>query len=62
RVRAERDPVAWQDALDRLRQAAEADENVMHALIDAVRAYATVGEITNCLRGVFGEHRALLVV
>ena len=34
----------------------------MDALIDAVGAYATLGEITNCLRGVYGEHQALLVV
>jgi methylmalonyl-CoA mutase N-terminal domain/subunit len=34
----------------------------MPALLDAVRAYATLGEITNKLRRVFGEHQALLVV
>ncbi|HEX5167146.1 MAG TPA: methylmalonyl-CoA mutase family protein [Thermomicrobiales bacterium] len=62
RVRADRNPVAWRAALDNLEQTARRDENVMDALIDAVRAYATIGEITNCLRGVYGEHRALLVV
>jgi methylmalonyl-CoA mutase N-terminal domain/subunit len=62
RVRAERDPVAWQQSLDALEHAARNDENVMPFLIDAVRAYATLGEITNCLRGVYGEYRQLLVV
>lgn len=62
RVRSERDPVAWREALDGLEAAARRDENVMPALIDAVLAYATIGEITNCLRGVYGEHQALLVV
>ncbi|MDQ3548444.1 MAG: methylmalonyl-CoA mutase family protein [Chloroflexota bacterium] len=62
RVRAERNHVEWQASLDNLEQAARRDDNVMDALIDAVSAYATIGEITNCLRGVYGEHRALLVV
>jgi methylmalonyl-CoA mutase N-terminal domain/subunit len=62
RVRAQRDRVAWRDSLDRLEAAARADENIMDALIAAVAALATIGEITDCLRGVFGEHRALLVV
>jgi methylmalonyl-CoA mutase, N-terminal domain len=62
RVRAERDPVRWRESLDRLEQVARADGNVMPALIEASNAYATVGEITNCLRRVYGEHRQLLVV
>jgi methylmalonyl-CoA mutase N-terminal domain/subunit len=61
-VRAERDPSAWQAALDNLDRVARAGENTMPALIDAVNAYATLGEITNCLRRVYGEHQALLVV
>jgi len=62
RVRSERNPIEWQEAMDRLESAARRDENVMEPLIDAVRAYATIGEITNCLRRVYGEHQALLVV
>jgi methylmalonyl-CoA mutase, N-terminal domain len=62
RVRAERNPIHWQASMDALEHAARAGVNVMPALIDAVNAYATVGEVTNCLRGVFGEHRQLLVV
>jgi methylmalonyl-CoA mutase N-terminal domain/subunit len=62
RVRADRDPVAWAATLSRLEEAARGDENVMPALIDAVRAYATVGEISDRLRAVWGEHRELITV
>ncbi|MGZ8527442.1 MAG: acyl-CoA mutase large subunit family protein [Candidatus Limnocylindrales bacterium] len=62
RVRAERDPAAWAAALDRLGAAAAGDDNVMPALIDAVRAHATVGEISDRLRAAWGEHRELITV
>ena len=61
RVRAERDPAAWAAALARLGPRA-GEENVMPALIEAVRAYATVGEISDRLRAVWGEHRELITV
>jgi methylmalonyl-CoA mutase N-terminal domain/subunit len=62
RVRAERDPVAWAAAMDRLEAAARSDENVMPALIEAVKAYATVGELSDRLRSAWGEHRELITV
>jgi methylmalonyl-CoA mutase N-terminal domain/subunit len=62
RVRAERDPAAWTAALARLDEAAGGDGNVMPALIEAVRAYATVGEISDRLRAAWGEHRELITV
>ncbi len=62
RVRAERDPEAWAAALERLAAAASASDNVMPALIDCVRAYATVGEISDRLRATWGEHRELVTV
>ena len=62
RVRAERDPAAWAAALDRLGAAATGDDNVMPALIEAVRAHATVGEISDRLRAAWGEHRELITV
>lgn len=62
RVRAERDERTWQAAMTELERVSVAGENVMPALIDAANAYATVGEITSCLRTVYGEHRQLLVV
>ncbi|MFC7441019.1 acyl-CoA mutase large subunit family protein [Laceyella putida] len=43
--------------LERLKQAAAGTENVMPFILDAVKAYATVGEICHTLRGVFGEYK-----
>ena len=58
RVRAERDRQKVQDTLQALRNAAT-DENVntMPFIIDAVKAYATVGEISDALRDVFGTYQ-----
>ena len=56
-VKAERDEEAVEVALAALKDAAEGDENVMPYIVDAVKAYASVGEICNALRDVFGEHQ-----
>ncbi len=45
-------------ALDDLRDAAaDPSTNIMPATVEAVRAYATIGEVFGVLRGVFGEYR-----
>ena len=62
RVRAERDPAAWERTLRRLEDAAGGEENLLPALIEAVEAYATVGEISDRLRTAWGEHRELITV
>ena len=62
RLRAERDPAAWEAALGRVADVARGDENLMPTLVEAVRAYATVGEISNTLRAAWGEHRELVTV
>ena len=62
RVRAERDPAAWAAALARLEDAARGDVNLMEPIIEAVGAYATVGEISDRLRAVWGVHRELITV
>jgi methylmalonyl-CoA mutase N-terminal domain/subunit len=62
RVRAERNPAAWEASLTRLEEAARGGENLMPPLIDAVKAYATVGEISDRLRTAWGEHRELITV
>jgi len=49
-------------ALDKLYDAADRDENLMPTIIEAVKDYATLGEIINVLRSVFGEYRALIVI
>ena len=57
RVRSERDAAAVAAALERLRVAAEGTENLMDPILDAVNAYATLGEITGVFRRVFGEYQ-----
>ena len=53
-TRARRDEGAVAKALDNIRKAAETNENTMPATIEAVREYATLGEICSALRDVFG--------
>lgn len=55
-VRARRDNAAALDALDRVEAAARVDENLMPRIIHAVESYATLGEISDRLRRVFGEY------
>jgi methylmalonyl-CoA mutase N-terminal domain/subunit len=59
RLRAARDSAAAERALTQLREAAEGDDNLMPAIIEAVHAYCSLGEICGALRGVFGEYKAL---
>ncbi|HUF57302.1 MAG TPA: methylmalonyl-CoA mutase [Thermohalobaculum sp.] len=58
RVRAERDEMACQAALDALRETARGEGNLLAAAIEAVRARATVGEVSQAMEDVFGRHRA----
>jgi methylmalonyl-CoA mutase, N-terminal domain len=58
-VRASRDATAWRGALDAVTAAARDGSNLMPALIRAVESHATVGEISDGLRTVFGEHKEL---
>lgn len=56
RTRDQRDAGAVANALDKLRRAAQDNENTMPATIEAVRAYATLGEICSALRDVYGVY------
>jgi methylmalonyl-CoA mutase N-terminal domain/subunit len=56
-VRRKRDRGRWERSLLDLKNAATGDENLMPFLIDAVKAYATVGEICEALKEVFGEYK-----
>ncbi|MFC7059662.1 acyl-CoA mutase large subunit family protein [Halovenus salina] len=56
-VKTERDDAAAEDALAALEDAAHGEENLMPYIIDAVKAYATTGEICHTLRDVFGEYQ-----
>jgi methylmalonyl-CoA mutase N-terminal domain/subunit len=62
RVRLERDNERVHAALAALRAAAEGTENTMPHILDAVRAYATLGEIMDVLRDVFGEYREPTII
>jgi len=57
RVRRERDNALVSRRLEELRKAAEGDGNLMPPILEAVRDYATLGEIMQVLRDVFGEYR-----
>ncbi|MEE8191178.1 MAG: methylmalonyl-CoA mutase family protein [Gemmatimonadales bacterium] len=57
RARADRDEGAWNAALEALRGAAEGDAPLMPPIIEAVRARATVGEISDALRAAWGSFR-----
>ena len=61
-VRSERSGDAWTATMDELERIARADGNLMPAILEAVRAYATVGEISDRLRVAWGEHRELITV
>ncbi len=62
RVRAARDARAVEHALTRLRDAALRDGSLMESVLDAVRAYATSGEICDTLRAIFGVYRPVALV
>jgi methylmalonyl-CoA mutase, N-terminal domain len=57
RLREKRDGAAVTQALNKLRLAAEGSDNLMPPILEAVEAYATIGEICDELRRVFGEYR-----
>jgi methylmalonyl-CoA mutase N-terminal domain/subunit len=61
-LRARRDASAWQASLRALEDRARSGQNLLPAIVDAVLAWATVGEISSRLREVFGEHRETLVL
>jgi methylmalonyl-CoA mutase, N-terminal domain len=61
-LRAKRNADAWKEALGRVRDAAKSGENLMPRIVGAVEAYATVGEISDSLRSVFGEYHETVVI
>jgi len=62
RVRRERDNELVAQRLEALREAAQGTENLMPPILDAVRAYATLGEICGVFREVFGEYREPVIL
>ena len=57
-IRATRDAAACEEALRRLREGAASEENLLALCIDAARARATVGEMSDAMETVFGRHKA----
>ena len=61
-LRNRRDAVAVETSLRKLEEAAQGTENVLPRILDCVEAFATVGEISNRLRAVWGEYREAVTV
>lgn len=57
RLKTERDNNAVKSRLEKVGEACAGNENVMEPLVDAVKAYATLQEVCDVFRGVFGEYR-----
>jgi methylmalonyl-CoA mutase N-terminal domain/subunit len=62
RIRRTRSKVVLDRALGKLKKAAEGKDNTMPPLLDAVRAYATVGEMCDALREVWGEYQEQAII
>jgi methylmalonyl-CoA mutase N-terminal domain/subunit len=62
KLREERDNEKVDKALKALKEAANSDENLMEYIIEAVQVYATLGEITNVLRDVYGEFNESVIL
>jgi methylmalonyl-CoA mutase N-terminal domain/subunit len=61
-LRLRRDHGPWRQSLDRLQEAARSGANLMPFIVEAVESLATVGEIADTLRAVFGEYRETVTV
>jgi len=62
KLRRDRDDRKAKEILEKLHYSAEKDENLMPTIIEAVKAYVTLGEITDVLRKVYGEYKELIVI
>lgn len=62
KMKRERDNEKVSRMLEEVRQVARGNENTMPVLMEAVKAYATVGEITDALRDVFGDYREPVIL
>jgi methylmalonyl-CoA mutase, N-terminal domain len=61
-LRARRDQQPWQQALASVEEAARSGANLMPHILGAVEAFATVGEISDAMRKVFGEYQQAVVI
>ena len=61
-LRERRDPGPWKESLQQVEEAARSGANLMPYIVRAVEAHATVGEISDAMRKVFGEYRETVVI
>jgi methylmalonyl-CoA mutase N-terminal domain/subunit len=61
-LRAKRDPKPWQVAIKAVEDTARSGENLMPRILTAVEANATVGEISDAMRKVYGEYKEAVVI
>jgi methylmalonyl-CoA mutase N-terminal domain/subunit len=61
-VRAKRDQAKWQAAVKAVEDTARGTGNLMPVIVEAVEAHATVGEISDAMRHVYGEYRETVVI
>lgn len=61
-LREDRDQVKVEKALKALKDTAETDQNLMPKIVDAVKAYATLGEVCDVMREVFGEYNENIIL
>ncbi|MEM2787591.1 MAG: methylmalonyl-CoA mutase family protein, partial [Archaeoglobaceae archaeon] len=62
KVKAERDSKAVKENLEWLKSSAENGENLMPAIFEAVKSYATIGEIMGTLKQVYGTYRKPIII
>jgi methylmalonyl-CoA mutase N-terminal domain/subunit len=62
KVRGQRDSQKVQDSLKKLKETALGTENLMPSILDAVKSYVTLGEISDALREVFGEYKEHTII
>jgi methylmalonyl-CoA mutase N-terminal domain/subunit len=62
KLKRERNNKKAKETLEKLHYAAQKDENLMPTIIEAIKAYATIGGITEVLRQVYGEYKELIVI
>ena len=61
-LREKRDPAKWAAAVGRVEEAAKGTGNLMPVIVEAVGANATVGEISDAMRHVYGEYHETVVI
>ncbi|MFA5805577.1 MAG: methylmalonyl-CoA mutase family protein [Melioribacteraceae bacterium] len=62
RIRSQRNNIIVKEKLSALKTAAQSDINLMPFILDAVKVYASIGEICNTMRDVFGEYKEHVVI